>query len=80
MLLKKIVVQHEKNFLEPREQKLRRKMHENRPHLLVAGPLILRDNADAQSADVVTEILREYVREVLPHAPYSSDMSPPDFD
>ena len=55
MLLKKIVVQHVKNFLEPREQKLRRKMHKNRPQLLVAGPLILQDNVRTHIADVVTE-------------------------
>ena len=52
MLLKKIVVHHVQNFLEAREQKLRRKMHKNRPHLLVAGPIILHDNAHPHIADV----------------------------
>ena len=32
------------SVLEAREQTLRRKMHKNRPQLLVAGPLILHDN------------------------------------
>ena len=41
-------------------QKLRRKMHKNRSQLLVAGPLILRDNARAHIADVVTKKLRDY--------------------
>ena len=36
-------------------QKLRRKMHKNRPQLLVAGPLILHDNARPHIADVVTK-------------------------
>ena len=57
------------NFLEPREQKLRRKMHNNRPQLLVAGSLILYDNARPHIADVVTKNLREYEWEVLHHAP-----------
>ena len=59
MLLKKIVVQRAKNFLEPREQKRRRKMNKNRPQLLVAGPLILHDNARPHIADVLTKKLRD---------------------
>ena len=39
----------------------------------MAGPLILHDNARPHIADVVTT----YGWEVLPHAPYSPDMSPP---
>ena len=70
MLLKKIIVQHVKNFLEPREQKLRRK-------LIVAGPVILHDNARPHIADVATKKLGW---EMLPHAPYRPDMSPPDFN
>ena len=65
MLLKKIVVQHVKNFLEPREQKLSRKMHKNRFHLLVAGPFILHDNARPHIVDVVIKItLRLWVGSV----------------
>ena len=55
MLLKKIVVQHDKNFLELRVQKLRRKMYKNRPQLPVAGLLILREYARPHFADVVTK-------------------------
>ena len=55
-------------------------MHENRPQLLVARPLILHDYACLHIADVVTKTLCGYGWEVLPHVPYSPDMSPPDFD
>ena len=55
-------------------------MHKHRPQLLVAGPLILHDSARLHIADVVTKKLRNYGWEVLPLAPYSRDMSPPDFD
>ena len=54
-LLYKIVLQHMKNFLEPREQKLRRKMHKNQPQLLVTGPLILHDNACPHITVIVTK-------------------------
>ena len=66
--------------LEPREQKLRRKMNKNRPQLLMAGPLILHDNACLQIADVVIKKLRNYGWEVLPHTPYIPDISPLNFD
>ena len=56
-------------------QKLRRKLHANRPDLLENGVLILHDNAKD-----VRELLDRYSWEVLPHPPYSPDMSPPDFD
>ena len=55
-------------------------MHKNLPQLLLAVPLILHGNARPHIADVVTKKLRDYGWEVLPHAPYSLDMSPPDFD
>ncbi|PNF43538.1 hypothetical protein B7P43_G03937 [Cryptotermes secundus] len=53
---------------------------QNRPQLLEAGPIILQDNARAHIGNVVTEKLRQYGLEVLPHAPYIPDMSAPDFD
>ena len=62
-------------LIEPREQKPHSKMHKNESHLLVAGSFILHENARPYIADVVTKKLRDYVWEVLPHAPYS-----PDFD
>jgi len=61
-------------------QKLRRKMHKNRPDWLGDGPLILHDNARPHLGKVVTDLLSKYEWEVLLHAPYSPDMSPPDFD
>jgi hypothetical protein len=60
-------------------QKLRRTMHKNRPDLLGDGPLILHDNARQHLGKVVTDVLSKYEWE-LPHAPYSPDVSPPDFD
>jgi len=55
-------------------------MHKNRPDLLGDGPLILHDNARPHLGKVVTDLVSKYQWEVFPHAPYSSDMSPPDFD
>jgi len=46
--------------------KLRRKMHVNRPDLLVNGVLNLRDNARPQIGKVVRELLDRYRWEVLP--------------
>ena len=60
--------------------KLCRKILKNPPQLLVAGPFIPHDNARMQIADVVTKKLRDYGWEDLPHASYSPDTSPPDFD
>jgi len=61
-------------------QKLRRKMHANRPDLLENGVLILRDNARPHLGKDVRELLDRYSWEVLTNLPYSPDMSPPDFD
>ena len=58
-------------------QKLRRKMNKNRPKLLVAGPLILHDNAPSHIADVLTKA-RDYGWELLLHSPDSPDTRPPD--
>ena len=55
-------------------------MHKELLQLLVAAPLILYDNACLHVADVVTKKLQDYGWEVLPHAPYNPDVSPPDFD
>ena len=55
-------------------------MHKNRPQLLVAGLLILHDNARPHISGVATKIPRDYGWKVLPHAPYSPHTSPPDFD
>ena len=80
ILLKKIVVQHVRNFLEPREQNIRRKMQKNRPQLLVAGPLVLHDNACLHIADVgIKKTSRLWVGRVTSW-PYNPDISPQDFD
>ena len=55
-------------------------MHKNRPALFGDGPLTLPDNARPHLGKVVTDLLSKYEWEVLPHASYSPDMSPPDFD
>jgi histone-lysine N-methyltransferase SETMAR len=61
-------------------QKLRCKMQTNRPDLLENGVLILHEKARPHLGKDVRELLEEYSWEVLPHPPYSPDMSPPDFD
>jgi hypothetical protein len=61
-------------------QKLRREMYKNRPDLLGDGPLILHEIALPYLEKVVTDLLSKYEWELLPHAPYSPDMSPLDFD
>ena len=61
-------------------QKLRRKMHANRPELLENCVLILHDNIWPHLDKDVREFLDGYSWEVLPHPPYSPDMSLPDFD
>jgi hypothetical protein len=43
-------------------------------------PLILQDNARPYKSNAVMEYIREMGWEVLPHPPYSPDMSPPDYD
>ena len=58
-------------------QEFRRKMRKNRPDLLGDGPLILH-NARPHLRKVVTDLPSKYKWEVLPHAPYSPDMSSPD--
>jgi hypothetical protein len=47
-----------------RLQKLRRKMHKNRPDIFGDGPLILHDNARPHLGKVVTDLLRKYEWEV----------------
>ena len=71
-----VTVAYYRQFL----QKLRRKMHANRPDLLENSFLILHDNTRPQCGKDVRELLDRYSWEVLPHPPYSPDMSPPEFD
>jgi transposase len=60
--------------------KIEQKNAQKPPYLLGDGPFILHDNARPHLRKVVTDLLSKYEWEVLPHAPYSPDMSPPDFD
>jgi hypothetical protein len=57
-----------------------RKIHKNRPVLLGDRPFILHENARPLLEKVVTDLLSKYKWELLPHAPYSPDTSPPDLD
>jgi hypothetical protein len=61
-------------------QKLRRKMHKNRPGLFGDGPLILHESARPHLGKVVTDLLSKYEWEGLPHASFSPDMSSMDVD
>ena len=54
-------------------------MHANRPDLL-ENVLILHDHARPHLGKDVRELLDGYSWEVLPHPPYSPDMSPRDFN
>jgi len=48
--------------------------------MFAAGVLILYDNAQTHASGAVSEISEKYGWQVLPHPPYSPDMSQPDFD
>jgi hypothetical protein len=55
-------------------------MYKNQPYLLGDGSLILHNNAHPHLRKVVTNLLGKYEWEMIPHAPYGPDMSPPDLD
>ncbi|PAA93177.1 hypothetical protein BOX15_Mlig033582g1 [Macrostomum lignano] len=59
---------------------LRPALRKKRPQTLELGPLLLHDNASSHTARIVQDLLRDYQWEVLPHPPYSPDLSPCDFD
>jgi transposase len=59
---------------------LRPKIRQKWSAMFAAGVLILHDNARPHASDAVSEILEKYGWQVLPHPPYSPDMSPTDFD
>ena len=61
-------------------KKLRPTIRKKRRTLLNAKPLILPDNASCHKSERVTSLSTSYEWDVLPHPPYSPDMSPPDFD
>jgi len=51
-----------------------------RSAMFTASVHILHDNAQPPASGAVLEILEKYGWKVLPHPPFSPDMSPPDFD
>jgi histone-lysine N-methyltransferase SETMAR len=58
---------------------LRPKIHQ-KSVIFAAGVFIMHDKARPHASGAVSEILEKYGWQVLPHPPYSPDMSPPDFD
>ena len=61
-------------------KKLRPTIRKKRRTLLNAKPLILHDNASCHKSERVTSLMTSYDWDILPHPPYSRDMSPPDID
>ena len=61
-------------------RRLRHALNRKQPDILRAGPLLLHDNATCHTAETVRDRLAAYDWEILPHPPYSPDLSPPDFD
>ena len=59
---------------------IRPALRRKRQYLLATNPIILHDNARAHTANVVTDLLRRWRREILEQSPYSPDMSPCDYD
>ena len=59
---------------------LRPKIRQKKSAMFAAGVLILHDNARPHATGAASEISEKYGWQVLPHPPYSPDMSPPDFD
>ena len=59
--------------------KLRVKLAEKCPGKLHHEILFHHDNAPVHSSPIVRDVLREICWELLPHPPYSPDLSPSDF-
>ena len=55
--------------------KLRAKLAEKRPGKLCHGILFHHNNAPAHSSRIVSDVLKEFQRELLPHPPYSPDLA-----
>ena len=59
---------------------MHRKMQCLQPALVNrVGPILLQDNAQLHTAQPTPQKLNELGYEVLPHPPYSSDLSPPNY-
>ena len=60
-------------------RKVKRAIRDKRPELHNRGPILLQDNAGPHRKREVLETLASWGWEVLPHPPYSPDLSPCDF-
>ena len=60
-------------------KKVRRAINDKRPELENAGPILLQDNAGPHRKREVLQTLDTWSWELLPHPPYSPDLSPCDF-
>lgn len=60
-------------------RKVRRAISDKRPELKAAGPILLQDNAGPHRKREVLQALTSWGWEILPHPPYSPDLSPCDF-
>jgi transposase len=56
------------------------KIRQKRSAMFTVVVLILHNNMRPHASGAVSEILEKYGWQVLPHPPYSPDMSPPDFE
>lgn len=61
-------------------KKLRPAIRKKRPALLNAGVVLLHDNATPHKSNPVKTVIDRYNWEILPHPPYSPDLSPCDYD
>jgi len=59
---------------------LRPKIRHKSSAMFPAGVLILHDKVWPHASDALSEILETCGWQVLPHLPYGTDVSPPDFD
>ena len=55
-------------------------LRSKRWHLALQNPIILHDSARGHTDAGVTDLLRRWQWEILEHTPYSTDMSPCDYD
>ena len=60
-------------------RKVQRAIRDKRPSLHEAGPILLQDNAAPHRKKSDLQALQSWSWEILPHPPYSPDLSPCDF-
>ncbi len=59
---------------------LQPKICKNWPGVLEEGVIILHNNCQVHAACIIVDLLRKYGWQILPHPPYSPDLSPCDYD